>query len=73
MKVLYILLGGLAFFTVTVIVVSLLFPGSEKLFALFAGVLGNFSGSLFTWLQLSHVSDPASKPAELQASPVAKQ
>lgn len=69
MKVLYILLGGLVFFTITVVVVSLLFPGSEKMFALFAGILGNFSGSLFTWLQLSHASDPASKPAEPLAVP----
>jgi hypothetical protein len=55
--VLWVLCGGLLFFTLVIVGVAFMFPGNEKLYALFAGILGNFSGSLFTWLQISKRGD----------------
>jgi hypothetical protein len=56
-KVLWVLCGGLFFFTLVIIGTAWFFPGNEKIYALFAGILGNFSGALFTWLQISRKVD----------------
>ena len=61
---LYILAGGLVFFTVVVIAVTFLFPGKDAVYTLFAGILGNFSGSLFTWLQVGHDKGDKDKHAD---------
>lgn len=49
---LWLLAGGLLLYTMVIIAVSILLPGNEKLYALIAGVLGNFSGALFMYLRL---------------------
>jgi hypothetical protein len=45
---LMVLCGGLFLFTIVVIVVAFVFPMDQGIYALFAGILGNFSGALFT-------------------------
>ncbi len=43
-----ILCGGLVFFTVITIIAAHFFPQNAAMYALFSGILGNFSGALFT-------------------------
>jgi hypothetical protein len=57
---LWILCGGLFFFTLVVIGVAIFMPGKEAIYALFAGILGNFSGGLFTYLNIKGHSDKGS-------------
>jgi hypothetical protein len=47
-----ILAIGLLLSTAVIIAVSLLLPGNEKLYALLAGIVGNFSGGLFMYLKM---------------------
>jgi hypothetical protein len=48
----WFLLAGLLLYTALIVGVSLLLPGNEKLYALLAGVMGNFSGGLFMYLKM---------------------
>jgi len=50
---LYVQLAGLACFSLVVVAVTIYVPCDEKLCMLFAGILGNFSGSLLTMLRIS--------------------
>lgn len=47
----YVLCGGIVFFTCVVFLAAWLFPQNEKLTTYFAGVLTGFSSSLFLWMQ----------------------
>ena len=49
---LWLLAGGLLFYTGVTIALSFVMPGNEKLYALMAGGLGNFSGGLFMYLKM---------------------
>lgn len=59
---LWVLTGGIAFFTVIVILVSFVFPSNQGIYALFAGILGNFSGGLMVYLHLQGPPSPPSPP-----------
>lgn len=50
-RTVYLLCAGLVFFTLLIVATAAFFPANKKLYAPFAGILGNFSGALFTWLQ----------------------
>ncbi len=50
--VLLMLCAGLLFFTIVILLCVAFWPAHEKLFVLFAGILGNFNGSLMTYLQV---------------------
>jgi hypothetical protein len=49
---LFLLAGGLLIYTAIIILISVLLPGNEKLYTLIGCILGNFSGSLFTYLKM---------------------
>jgi hypothetical protein len=57
---LWLLAGGLLLYTLVIILVSVMLPGNEKLYALIAGILGNFSGALFMYLRMG--GPPSSPP-----------
>jgi uncharacterized membrane-anchored protein len=56
---LWLLAGGLLFFTVIVIAVAAWMPANASINALFSGILGNFSGGLMVYLRLSPPNDPS--------------
>ena len=60
--VLAILAGGIAFFTLMVVLVAFLLPQNQGVYALFAGILGNFSGGLMVYLHLDRPGPPSGPP-----------
>lgn len=44
---------GLVLFSLATVAIAIFVPGNAELYALFAGILGNFSGSLFTLLHVN--------------------
>lgn len=59
---LWVLSGGIVFFTLVVIFVAFCFAGDAGMHALFAGILGNFSGGLFVYLHLQGPPSPPKPP-----------
>lgn len=56
---LWILAGGLLFFTAVVIGVAAMMPENAAIYALFAGILGNFSGGLMMYLRVKPPDPPS--------------
>lgn len=53
-KFTFLIIGaGLLLFSATVIGIAVFVPSNAALYALFSGILGNFSGALFTLLHVS--------------------
>lgn len=48
-----VIAGGLVIFAIATAAIAVLVPGNAALYALFAGILGNFSGALFTLLHVN--------------------
>ncbi len=57
-QTLRVLVGGILFFTLVVILVAFLLPNNQGIYALFAGILGNFSGGLMVYLHLQGPPGP---------------
>lgn len=57
---LWLLAGGLIFFTGVVVGVAAFMPANQSIYALFAGILGNFSGGLMVYLRLQQPPGPPS-------------
>lgn len=56
---LMVLAGGIVFFTLVVIFVAFRLPANQGIYALFSGILGNFSGGLMVYLHLQGPPPPA--------------
>jgi hypothetical protein len=57
-QALWILAGGLIFFTIVVIGVAAFMSGNQAIYTLFSGILGNFSGGLMVYLRLQQPPGP---------------
>lgn len=57
-QTLWILLIGLLLYTALIVGISIMLPGNEKLYALIANILGNFSGGLFVYLKMQPPPPP---------------
>ena len=53
-----LLFVGLLVFSIAVIVCAVELPSNERIFAFLTGIAGNFSGALFTYLQLGKDRPP---------------
>jgi membrane associated rhomboid family serine protease len=56
--VLRLLQRGLVFFTAVVLAVAWFMPQNQAIYALFAGIVGHFSGGLMMYLHLQKPPDP---------------
>ena len=61
-QTIWVLAVGILFFTVVVLLVAFLLPGNQGIYALFAGILGNFSGGLMMYLHLQGPPGPPAPP-----------
>ena len=57
-KILWLLVGGVLFYTLVTVGVVVFLPTSEKLYTVVGGLLGNFSGALFMYLHLKGPGGP---------------
>jgi hypothetical protein len=58
-QTLWVLAAGILLFTFVVILTARFFPNNQGMYALFAGILGNFSGGLMVYLHLGPPPPPA--------------
>jgi presenilin-like A22 family membrane protease len=54
----YLMAGGLILYSLLVLAVALLLPTNEKLYVLYSGIAGNFSGALLMYLRMRDGSGP---------------
>lgn len=59
-----LLFGGLALFSIVCIMCAVILPSNERIAVLFSGIVGNFSGALFTVITVHNRITPKDPPVD---------